>query len=170
MPRSSASLCPSCRTIVRGTHVCTASVDVLVTLVCGAPCAGKNTYVEANARPGDLVVDFDAIMDALGGAGEHDQPEVLKPFVVDARDAILARLWAGQHEVSRAWVILSAPTERERHLFRVQGCRIVMLVADQETLHGRAAVNRPAGWLGYVDEWLAIHDRNDVDEIIDTGR
>lgn len=168
MPSSSATLCSACRTVVRGAHECVSRAHVTTTLVCGAPCAGKNTYVQANARPGDLVVDFDAIIGALGGAGAHDQPETLKPFAFDARDAALARLWQGQHEVRRAWVILSAPTERERRPFRVQGCRIVMLVADRETLCERAATGRPQGWAGYIDNWLTEHDRNDVDQIIDT--
>jgi predicted kinase len=32
-----------------------------VTLVYGPPCAGKSTFVQERALPGDVVLDFDVI-------------------------------------------------------------------------------------------------------------
>lgn len=34
---------------------------MVITVVTGPPCSGKSTYVRTHARPGDIIVDFDAI-------------------------------------------------------------------------------------------------------------
>jgi predicted kinase len=31
----------------------------MLTVVTGPPCAGKTTYVRNNAKPGDIIIDFD---------------------------------------------------------------------------------------------------------------
>lgn len=140
-----------------------------VTLVCGPPCAGKNTYVTQHARPGDLVVDLDAIISALSGSASHEHDEAIKALAFDARDAILARLWSGQHNVNRAWIILTGATEKQRHTYRQHGARIVMVIADQPTLQARAAAERPQGWSTYIDQWLQEHDKVNVDSVVDTS-
>ena len=139
-----------------------------VTLVCGPPCGGKNTYVAEHAQPGDLVVDLDALITALGGNGGHDHPAALLPLAFDARDAVMARLWSGRHEVQRAWVISCAPTRRERAPFRMRGARVVMVKADRDVLLKRADVERPTGWPSYVDNWLNEYETADVDAIVET--
>lgn len=132
------------------------STEAKTTLVWGPPCAGKNTYVEQHKTHGDLVVDFDAVITALGGAGSHDQPEELRPFAFDCVDAVMKRLASGDHIVGRAWVIQSAPTRADRRPFR--GCDLVGLVPDQETCRQRAMRERPEAWLGYIDAWFAKYE------------
>ena len=34
-------------------------------VVCGPPASGKTTYVKQHMIPGDIVVDLDAIIDAI---------------------------------------------------------------------------------------------------------
>ena len=38
-----------------------------VTLVCGPPAAGKTTYVPEHAKPGDVIIELDACIEAAGG-------------------------------------------------------------------------------------------------------
>ncbi|MFC3238240.1 HNH endonuclease, partial [Streptomyces nitrosporeus] len=66
--------------------------QAVVTLVCGPPCSGKTTYVRDRAQGGDLVVDWDALAQALGSPHPWDHPAPLTPFIAEARDAVTARL------------------------------------------------------------------------------
>ncbi|MCC5580604.1 hypothetical protein IMZ11_33800 [Microtetraspora sp. AC03309] len=141
-----------------------------VTLVCGPPCAGKNTYVDQHRRPGDLVLDFDALITALGGAGDHTVPEQLKPYAYDARDAVLERLLNRPTPVRAAWIILCAPTAAERRRYRAQGARVVLLNTDQATCLERAAAHRPPEFAGHVLEWFDTYEPGQADEIVVPSR
>lgn len=152
---ASGAICEPCRHKQRR-RTTPAPAGSVTTLVWGPPCAGKNTYVDKHRRPGDMVVDFDAVMIALGGAGGHEQPAALRPFTFDCIDAVMRRLASGNHIVTRAWVILSAPTRVDRDPFR--GGQIVGLVPDIDTCKARAKRERPEAWLGYIDNWFAKHE------------
>lgn len=166
-----ARLCSQCDRLIPNGRLCvpcrhkmarrkTAAPVVLpdskVTLVWGPPCGGKNTYVNQHKSAGDLVVDFDAIITALGGSGSHDQPEHLRPFTFDCVDVVMRRLHSGDHVVPRAWVIQSAPTRADRRPFR--DCEVVAVVPSEEICRERAMRERPEAWLGYIDAWFAKYE------------
>ena len=121
-----------------------------VTLVWGPPCAGKNTYVREHAARGDLVVDFDALITALGGAGSHDQPAGLVPFAFEAANAVLRRVADSKGDVGRVWVIRSAPRRVDRKGFDVRVC----LLPPKQVCLERAVRERPASWVGYIEKWF----------------
>lgn len=138
----------------------------LITLVAGPPTAGKNTYVTKNKRPGDLVVDLDALWTALGGAGSHDQPEALRPYVLDARDVVMERLWRIR-DVD-AWVIATAPEAAMRQTFRNRGARVVLVMAEEPVCMARAEAERPAAWSDYVGHWFDRYQPTPHDVIVRT--
>ena len=96
-----------------------------VFLVAGPPCAGKSTYVASHARPGDLVLDQDAL-----GRTRYDQ---------------LIRRVATMTD-GTAWVIRSAPGQRARDAFarRVGATDTVLLLASRAELNARAALRADA--------------------------
>ena len=57
-------------------------------VISGAPCAGKTTYVEQNAKAGDLIIDMDKIAKAFGGSDYHAQGDPLK-VALRAREAAI---------------------------------------------------------------------------------
>jgi hypothetical protein len=137
-----------------------------VTLVAGPPCAGKNTYVRQHAKPGDLIVDFDAIITALGGAGDHDQPDLLRPYAFDARDAVVERLFTRRSPLRAAWIILSAPKAADRDRYRARGAHVVLLLPDEDTCAARAQAERPPEWSVYVRNWFAAYEPDAADEVL----
>lgn len=90
-----------------------------VTIVYGPPGAGKTTYVKEHALWGDLIIDFDALYAALSGLAWYEKPAALMPFVCEARDAVLNRLYRDS-EVRHAWLITSEPKAKNRHILQVQ--------------------------------------------------
>lgn len=137
-------------------------------LVCGPPCAGKNTLVEQRHKPGDLVVDLDALLDALGGRGDHDQPERLKPAAFDARDAVIDGVFAGRYAVRAAWIIQSAPTPQARAELRGRGARVVLCLPSIQTCLERAEQMRPPAWTDHVRDWFGRYQPGSVDEVLIT--
>ncbi|MGY3341192.1 5-methylcytosine-specific restriction endonuclease McrA [Streptomyces filamentosus] len=124
-----------------------------VTLVCGPPCSGKTTYVRERAEPGDLVVDWDALAQALGSPHPHDHPRQLTPFVAEARDAIVARL-ARRHDVARVWIIATAPRDSDRARLAPEGARVVLLATDEDECVRRARHDsRPGGTIEAIETW-----------------
>lgn len=128
-----------------------------VTLVCGPPCSGKTTYVRDRAQPGDLVVDWDALAQALGSPHPWDHPAALTPFIAEARDAVTARL-GRSHQVERAWLIATAPRDADRQRLAPAGASVVVLATEEDECVRRARHdNRPAGTIGAIESWWRIH-------------
>ncbi|NIL76788.1 hypothetical protein [Rhodococcus sp. B10] len=78
-----------------------------VHVVIGPPCAGKSTFVQESARPGDLIIDFDALASAFGSVTAHDTPLAMRRVVQSARRAAITQVLMGT--VEHAWIIDTDP-------------------------------------------------------------
>jgi hypothetical protein len=117
-------------------------------LVVGPPCSGKSSYVAERRRPGDLVIDFDAIAVALGSPDSHDHPASLRPFAGFVVEALLDRL-SRVHDVTTVWWVRCDPTP-------VPGWEVVTMGTDWAECHARAdAAGRPALWHALIDRAFA---------------
>lgn len=128
----------------------------MATLVTGAPCSGKNTYVSRCKQPGDLVIDFDALIMALGGDVSHNHPQLLKGYAFEARDAVIRRYIARRD--TDIWVIGTAPRRRDRDKFIRRGFRVVTMEADMATCLQRARDERPVEWQEYVRRYFKQYE------------
>jgi hypothetical protein len=137
-------------------------VNLKVTVVAGPPCAGKNTYITTHAQPGDVVVDFDAIMTELTASPSHEHDPRMTKHVHTIRDQrIRDLLSSGQ----RGWIINSGPKRYSRHQYRTN---VVLLLPDIDTCLTRARAERPAAWQTYVRAWFHSYEPDDRDVVIDT--
>lgn len=130
------------------------------TLVTGSPCSGKNVYVDQHRRPGDLVVDYDALMTALCGQETHQHNTELKRYVYEARDAVV-RTWMKRRDVD-IWVINSAAKRSMREYYRAQGFEIVTMTAGLETCLSRARAERPREWQDFVRRYFREYERDEA--------
>lgn len=128
----------------------------MLTVVTGAPCSGKSTFVREHAKPGDLVVDFDALARALGSPVAHEHSPWACQVAATAW-AEVVRLVMRRHDGERCWVVDSLPTPQRRWDYGLAGAELVtMRVADPAVLHQRAdADGRPASTHGLIDSYLA---------------
>ena len=71
-------------------------------VVYGPPGSGKTTYVNEHRKPGDVVIDMDALCVALGSPDTHSHPEHIKRIAGSARASAIRK--AVDLDVD-AWVI-----------------------------------------------------------------
>jgi hypothetical protein len=133
----------------------------MLTIVTGPPCAGKSTHVRKHAHPGDLVIDFDRIAQALGSPVAHGHGTHHIKVTLEARDAaITAAVRRHNRDGARVWIVDSAPLPSRRGWYARNGARFVDLTAAPAELHRRATADgRPPGWHDQIDQFLATGRR-----------
>lgn len=123
-------------------------VDTRITLVCGPPGGGKSTYVQQQASPDDVIVDYDRLVGAIHVGPSHR--EGTSQAVVAARGALLDRARAGTLQAARVFIVSANPNAELLfpHHDRVL-CDPGRDVAAERCLQA----GRPAAWLVAVDDW-----------------
>lgn len=84
-----------------------------VTLVVGAPCSGKTTWVAQRSQSGDIVVDWDRLAVDAGSPRAHDHAETYRTAATAARKQLEQQI-ADTPDV-RAWVVRTLPNPFDRH-------------------------------------------------------
>jgi len=126
----------------------------VLTVVMGAPCSGKSTYVREHAMPGDIVIDFDVLAQALGSPVPHDHNEEIRMVTIDMRRTAIASAIQAHLRGHTVWVVDINP-ELRMAAYRRAGARFVTMSADRDELHRRADAERPSRWHALIDEHLA---------------
>ncbi|WP_417585107.1 HNH endonuclease [Pelagibacterium sp.] len=126
-----------------------------LTIVCGPPCAGKTTYVEQNAKPGDITIDLDALarkIDPSYRQWEGMLEGALLNSAIRARNELLGSL--SRLKRGNAWFIVSAPTQAERNWWQDHLCGNTHLIDPGADECKRRAIQRgtPNAVKG-IDEW-----------------
>lgn len=126
----------------------------MLTVVTGPPCSGKSTYVRERAAPGDIVVDYDLLAQALTiGGTPYDPSDPVRWTAIAARAAAVRTAIVWHQRGYTAWVIHTRIPHGELARYEREGAHIVRLDAPLEVLHARAAQARPARWRQLIDEW-----------------
>ncbi|MGV1682926.1 HNH endonuclease [Sphingopyxis sp. NJF-3] len=99
-----------------------------LTIICGPPASGKTTYARDRAKPGDIVIDLDAIsmeIDPTFRPWSGRSNELLNASL-RKRNEVLGSLC--RQAKGRAWFIVGAPTKGERQWWRTRlGGDVVLL-------------------------------------------
>jgi len=83
-------------------------------VVCGAPAAGKTTYVAHNARPDDLIIDLPVLGARISGRPPHSWGAETLDAALRERNDLLGRLSWRHIPWPAAWLIVSEPLASKR--------------------------------------------------------
>ena len=125
-----------------------------VYLVWGAAAAGKSTLVKQSAAAGDLVLDMDALWDAVCHGGRKEKPPALNQTVFALRDCLLdeVRMRRGRWQV--AWVTGTYPSRGERErIARMLGAEMIFVDTPRDVCLQRCGNDSKRK--GYVEEFFA---------------
>lgn len=126
----------------------------MITVVMGPPASGKSTYVQANRKPGDVVIDFDALSQALGATIPHDRPEPIAQVTFAARTAAIARIFDGID--ADAWIIQTNLNADAIERWGEGGARFVVIDPGRDVVEEQArADGRPASSMQVIADWYA---------------
>lgn len=126
-----------------------------LTIVVGPPAAGKSTYVRAHAKPGDIVIDLDAIAAALTtGPPTHDHHH---PVLRAAQRARLAAIDEALRLADRvdSWIIHTQPSPKALARYAEHGARIVVVDPGRAVVEQRIAEQRSPSARAVAARWYA---------------
>ena len=118
---------------------------------------------------GDIILDFDAIANAVSGESGHWHPGSSMPF---ARTMFRAAVRYGRKrpfDKQHIWIIRGAPEQATRNEYRhnYPGIRVVVLETTADVCKERAAAaGRPDKWPEYIDGWWDRYQADSRDEVI----
>jgi AAA domain len=146
---------------------------VPLTLVCGAPGAGKSTYVEQRRGHRDMVLDLDAIIAKLSGLPLYNAAPSWRDAALRWRNGRLSLLGYVSSRWPLAWLIVSEPRAHWRQWWvDKMGARVVVLetpaaVCVEHIVHDpRRSDSARARALEGVHWWWLHYQRRDDDMII----
>ncbi len=124
------------------------------TVVWGAPCSGKTTYVREHAKAGDVICDYDALYKAISFLPSKGRVAGLKSVVFELIEAVYAII--DNHPELNAWIITaSRDRSKVESIIRRFGAELVRLDISREEAHRRCDKDkRPSDWHGYIDKWF----------------
>ena len=123
-----------------------------VFIVYGAPCAGKSTWVRANATEDDLIVDIDNIWKCISTCDKYHKPPRLKANVFGIRDTLIDQIKTRKGNWRNAYLIGGYPlaTERQR-LSQLLRADLIFIDEDYDTCISRA---KNENWENFIKEWF----------------
>ena len=131
-----------------------------VIIIWGSPMSGKTTLVRQLVRRGDLVLDIDALWQAISCGPLYDKPDRLRFNIFALRDHLLEQIKTRHGQWGCAYVIGGYPDLGEREsLARLLGAELIYCDSTREECLARAMRERPAAWVQYVNDWWNIFDR-----------
>ena len=128
----------------------------MFTLVTGAPCSGKSSYVEKMRGERDLVIDLDLLQCALGSKRTHGHAKERLSFALAMRNAVLKEL-QGYSSPPPVWYISCWPTAEELSSFPGNVYRVQMPTAIDECKRRADASKRPPETIALIEEWFDLH-------------
>lgn len=126
-----------------------------VYIVYGCPLSGKSSLVREIMESGDIVLDMDALWEAVTFQSEYDKPDNCKYNIFKLRDDLLDQIKTRFGRWHDAYVIGGYPDKYERErLAQTLGAELIYCESTkEECLERRLKSGRPEEWDEYITKW-----------------
>lgn len=120
-------------------------------VVWGSPCAGKSEYVRANAGKNDIVIDIDALYDAVGVQGNRG---AVKNNVMQLYRSLADMIRTRNGRWRCAWIIrtLPLPIDRDMIVRDLGGGELIHIDTPMDVCMERAK-NRGGDWVDWTAQF-----------------
>lgn len=148
-----------CHNIIHGK---TGYVKPVVYIVYGAPCSGKNTYVNNLLHEGDLLVDIDRIWYCLSGMPMYKKPPRINANVFGVYNHLLEDIKRRNGKWKVCYIVggFKNKLERERLADRL-GARLVFVDTPKEEclyrLEQYADGRNKSEWKKFIEDWFLFN-------------
>jgi len=125
-------------------------------IVWGPPLSGKTTLVRQLMQYGDIVLDIDALWQAVTMQPEYVKPKNVRFNIFALRDALLDQIKTRYGQWYDAWIVGSYPEKYERErLAQTLGAELIYCESTkEECLERLERSGRPVVWREYIEEWF----------------
>lgn len=132
-----------------------------VYIVWGSPLSGKSTMVKQLMQYGDIVMDMDALWQAITMQPEYVKPNNVRFNVFSLRDNLLDQIKTRYGQWYDAYVIGGYPDKYERdRLAQTLGAELIYCEATkEECFKRRIESGKPESWDKYIAEWWEVFER-----------
>lgn len=126
-----------------------------VYIVYGSPLSGKTTLVKELMQYGDIVLDMDALWQAVTLQDEYVKPNNVKFNIFKIRDSILDQIKTRYGSWYDCYIIGGYPDKYERErLAQSLGAELIYCESTKEECIDRLnKSSKPDRWLEYIEEW-----------------
>lgn len=132
-----------------------ASISPL-TIVCGAPCSGKSTYVNEHKQSNDLIIDLDIIASTMARTSLHgwNRNQWLDAALAE-RNSLLRGLSVNRY--NHVWFIVSEASQERRDWWQHHLAAVDLVVMDtslDECLRRLDGSDRPPTSANAIRQWF----------------
>lgn len=132
-----------------------------VYIMWGSPLSGKTTAVRDMMRYGDIVLDIDALWQAVTMQPAYAKPENCRFNIFTLRDNLLDQIKTRHGQWYDAYVVGGYPDKSDRErLAQSLGAELIYCESTKdECYQRRVSANRPEKWDDYIRDWWATFER-----------
>lgn len=133
-----------------------------VYIVWGSPLSGKTTMVRQLMRYGDIVLDIDALWQAVTMQPKYTKPDNCRYNMFALRDNLLDQVKTRYGQWYDAYVIGGYPDKYERErLAQTLGAELIFCESSKEECMKRLEQSgKPKALEQYVNDWWERYERN----------
>ncbi|MFE2555980.1 hypothetical protein ACFXGT_08080 [Streptomyces sp. NPDC059352] len=123
-------------------------------VVSGPPAAGKSSWIEARAKPRDIVIDLDRITRALTGPGapQWNHDPIASKVALRARYAAIDEAVKHRDQVD-VYLIHTMPSETWLTRYQRLGARLITVDPGEQVVRERVQAMRSSAMDRVVTRW-----------------
>lgn len=124
-------------------------------VIYGSPLSGKTTLAMELMRYGDIVLDLDALWQAVSFQPDYIKPNNLRFNVFALRDALLDQIKTRYGDWYDAYIIGGYPDKYERErLIQTLGGQLIYCESTRDECMSRiSSSDKPQKWTEYIEDW-----------------